>query len=194
MSLLDGLRNILRRRGPDNDQTPPATPAPSPPPFTPPPGTRPVIVKTQTAHISGIQDLDFVKREIRFRDDQNAKYSESVVQPTVLDGCHCVVTSPHEVAYVSDISGLPVCAKCARVCICGHKVGPLERVMVEPGKFMCTACHDELRRKARWAAIGRFLLGSFVSQEQHQGPQISRPEASPVGDPPDHRRDGSRHV
>jgi len=171
MSIWDRFCSMFRRRGqgnvPMNPAGPDFQPGPNsdPPPFTSPAGTRPVLIRTETAHIPGVQDLRFVRREVRFRDDKEAKYSGFETTRVVLAGCNCVVSGPNDVAYMSDISGLPVCTKCARVCLCGHKVGPLERVMVEPGKFMCAVCYEAQRRRERWAVVGRVLLGPFVKRE-----------------------------
>ena len=168
MSIWDRFRGMFRRRGQGNIPMNPAGPQfqaghdPDPPPFAPPAGTKPVLIRTETAYIHGVQDLRFVRREIRLRDDQNAKYSGFDTRREVLAGCHCVVSGPNDVAYMSDISGLPVCTRCARVCLCGHKVGTLERVMIEPGKFICIVCYEQQRRKERWATIRRILLGPFV--------------------------------
>lgn len=168
MSMWDRIRGMFRRRGLTNAPMNPPGPEfqpglePDPQPFAPPNGTRPILVRTETAHIPGVQDLRFVRREVRFRDDQNAKYSGFETTRMVLAGCNCVVSGPNEVAYMSDISRLPVCTKCARVCICGHKVGPLERKMIAPSKFMCKVCYKRLRWKEFWAVLGRILLGPFV--------------------------------
>ena len=171
MSLRELFRSIFRRRGQGSITINPAGPQfragpdPDAPPFSPPNGTKPVLVRTETAHIPGVQDLRFVRREVRFRDDQNAKYSGFETTRVVLAGCGCVASGPNDVAYMSDISGLPVCTKCGRVCICGHKVGTMERVMVEPGKFICVVCHEQQRRRERWAAFWRMLFGPFVTRE-----------------------------
>ena len=171
MSIWDRIRDMFRRRGQGNIPMNAADPGfqpgpdPAPPPFNPPNGTTPVLIRTETAHIPGVQDLRFVRREVRFRDDQNAKYSGFETRREVLAGCNCVVSGPNDVAYMSDISGLPVCVKCARVCVCGHKVGTRERVMLEPGKFICVVCYEGQQRKERRAAIRSILLGPFIKRE-----------------------------
>ncbi len=171
MNIWDHFCGMFRRKGQCNILMNPGGPQfragydPNPSPFTPPAGTKPVLMRTETAHIPGVQDLRFVRREGRFRDANNAKYRGSETTRVILAGCHCVVSGPNDVAYMSDISGLPVCTKCARACLCGHKVGHLERKMIEPGKFICAVCYKKKRRKELWVALGRIFFGPFINWE-----------------------------
>lgn len=172
MSIWERIRGIFRRRGQSNIPMNPAGPDsqpgpdPGPPPFTVPPGARPVLVNVEEAHIPGVQDLRFRRREIRFEDDRgDTEYSASEVSRVVLAGCGCVVSGPNEVAYLSALSGLPVCKHCAKMCQCGHKVAPTERVMVSTGVFLCVLCHEGLQRQERRAKFWRTIIGPFISQE-----------------------------
>ncbi len=125
------------------------------------PEVRAVLVKQEDAHVLGVPGLHFRRREVTTRDAQNAKYTHFETNPIVL-GCGCMVSSPRDVAYISDISGRPVCRRCAKWCICGHKTAPTERVQIPEQGFLCIACHQALA-KAQWKArIIRFFLGAFV--------------------------------
>lgn len=133
-----------------------------PPEF--PPGTEPVIVESNVVNVGGFPDLQFVKRRMTLRDRNNAKYTQTQLNPLVLPGCGCVVSSPHDVAYVSDISGLPVCRRCASTCECGHKVAPRERVKIRPRSYMCVVCLKAEQRAQRWQGIKHIFLGSFKAE------------------------------
>ena len=168
MNIFERLRNLFRRKGRGNIPTNAAGPQfqagpdPAPPPFPPPFDTKPLLVRTETAHIPGLQNLKFISREVRMADDNEAKYSGREVIRVVLQGCHCVVSSPNEVAYLSDISGLPVCIRCSTLCLCGHKVAPSERKIIGPKQTICSACYKKKKRQELWAAIARLVLGPFI--------------------------------
>lgn len=140
-----------------------------------PPGTRPVVAKSQEVLVDGVPHLRFSRQEVLLRDENNAKITHTIVRPTILLGCGCMVSSPRDVAYLSDICGLPVCRRCATVCVCGHKVAPKERVMVAPRTFMCIVCARQQQKMQFRARLIRFLLGGFMRDDPP--PTVTPPPA-----------------
>lgn len=129
-----------------------------------PPGARPVIVKQEEARIGGIPGLVFRRREVVMRDDHNAKYSHYETNPVIL-ACGCVVSSPRDVAGLSDVTRMPICRRCVRICLCGHRTAPAERVMLPGQGYLCIVCHAAMRKQQRRAAVLRFFLGCLVRRE-----------------------------
>ena len=130
-----------------------------------PPGLKPVIIKTDEATFDDIPGVRFRRSETRLRGEGDAQYRLNQVHRVRLPGCNCFVAGPNEVAYLSDISGLPVCRRCATVCICQHKVAPRERVMIGRRAFICKVCHEQQQRQLRREKLKQFLLGPFVVKE-----------------------------
>ena len=128
-----------------------------------PPGVQPVVIKTETATIPGLQALQFTRKTMVLKDEHNAKFEAFEINRNVLHGCGCVVTSPNDVAYLSDLTGLPVCRRCAATCVCGHKVAPSERVMLQPRIFICKVCHESQVQAERRSRFWRWLLGPFIT-------------------------------
>lgn len=133
-----------------------------PPAF--PPGTHPVIIESNEVGVPGAPNIRFVRRKVILRDAHNAKLTQLQVQPVILTGCRCMVMGPNEVAYLSDLTGLPVCRRCAATCSCGHKVAPSERVRVAPRITICRVCYEEQRRQERVATLRRFFFGGFSNE------------------------------
>lgn len=134
------------------------------PPAGFPPGTEPVLVESNEVNVAGAPGLHFAKRRVTLRGDKNAKYTQTQLNPLILAGCRCMVSTPHDVAYLSDISGLPVCRRCAATCDCGHKVAPRERVKIGPRAYMCIACFRMELRAKRWQGIRQLFLGSLTTE------------------------------
>ena len=132
--------------------------------YTVPPGTRPVVVDVHEASIDGVPDTVFRKVEGRFKGECDSEYALHQIHRVRLTGCGCYVLGPNDVAYLSEISGMPVCRRCAAICICGHKVAPSERVLIERRTFICKVCHEEQQHQLRWARIRRFLFGPFIKE------------------------------
>lgn len=130
-----------------------------------PPGTRPVIMESEEAAMPGFPELRFRRTRCILRDQSNAKYTSFHTNRILLTGCNCFVSGPNEVAYLSDISGKPVCRRCATVCICGHKVAPNERVMVGRRSYLCNVCHDKEQRRQRMESVKQFILGPFIRRQ-----------------------------
>jgi hypothetical protein len=133
--------------------------------FTFPPGTRPVIIKTEESTLDGMPHIRFKRGMARLRDRNNAKIMVFQTNRIRLPGCNCFVSGPNDVAYLSDISGLPVCRACASTCHCGHKVAPHERVLVARRAFVCRICHEAEQRQLRRTKILQFLLGPFIRED-----------------------------
>lgn len=129
-----------------------------------PPGTEPVLVESNEVNVAGAPGLHFAKRRVTLRGDKNAKYTQTQLNPLILAGCRCMVASPHDVAYLSDISNLPVCRRCAATCDCGHKVAPRERVRIGPRAYICVECLKVQQRAQRWEGIRQIFLGSFKAE------------------------------
>lgn len=167
MGLFASIRRLFRRR--PTPVTPEVLPPtedarPAPPADSIPPGLRPLVIKTQVAEIPGLQPMRFVRKVTVLRDDQRAKYESLEVTRIVLRGCGCLASGPDDVAYLSDITGLPVCVRCAKTCICGHKVAPSERVQIEPRLYMCSVCHAMLQKEERRRRFWRTLFGPFIRE------------------------------
>ena len=177
MKLKQILRNLIGRiLGPPRQDVPPPVPGPPyednssragpiPPGSSFPPGLRPVLVKQEDAQIGGIPELTFRRREVSLRDENNAKYTQFETNPIILRGCGCMVTSPREVAYISNISGLPVCRRCAAKCVCGHKTAPNERVHIPDQGYLCTGCYMVLIKQQRKGRVVNLLFGSFFRRD-----------------------------
>ena len=127
-----------------------------------PPGVEPVIVRSEEAEVVGAPYLHFVRTETTLRDKNNAKYTKKTTRPLILPGCGCMISGPAEVAYLSDLSGLPVCRRCASTCTCGHKVAPRERVRVADRTTICAVCYETACKQERRQRLIRFFIGPFV--------------------------------
>ncbi len=119
-------------------------------------------MESEQVMIPGVPDLGFRRSRWIFRGEGNSKYANFYTNRTLLTGCNCFVMGPNDVAYLSDISGKPVCRRCAAVCDCGHKVAPQERVSMGRRHYVCKMCHEKELRRQRMDGIKQLLLGPFI--------------------------------
>lgn len=184
MSFADRLRRMADRL---DGNRPPAPPVAGPHPdnqnqeaFTVPPGLRPVLTEDQQASIDGVQVLNYHRKTLHMKDPQNGKYRLYKKNAQILGGCGCVSSSPNDVAFLSQITGLPVCKECERtvarlraitrneVNICNHKVAPHELQRVEGYGYLCAYCMATYRkalRRKRLMGVASFFLSPLIKKD-----------------------------
>ncbi|VGO13901.1 hypothetical protein PDESU_02458 [Pontiella desulfatans] len=175
MGLADILRWVANRLDPNRNQPPPAMPRPAPGnqhqagggAFHVPPGMHTVLTEDQQATVDGVQNLEYHRRTLHMKDGNNGKYRAFQKNSQILGGCGCVSSSPMDVAFLSQVTGLPVCKDCEKQInrmramtrneesTCNHKVAIHELRRVPGHGYMCPYCLVEFQKEAR----KRRLLG-----------------------------------
>ena len=181
MSFADLRRWLINLLDPNRNQPPLAMPRPPPGNqnqaggggFHVPPNMRTVLTEDQQVMIDGVPNLEYHRRTLHLKDSKNGKFRVFQKNTPTLAGCGCVSGSPNDVAFLSQITGLPVCKDCERKIdrmramvrneenICNHKV-PMHELRRVPGYgYMCPYCLVDFQksmRKRRLIGIATFFL------------------------------------
>ncbi len=180
MAFSDVLRWLADRVDPNRNS--PAIPQPAPGNqnqagggggFHAPPGVRTVLTEDEQATINGVQNLEYHRRTLHMKDGNNGKYRVFQKNSQILGGCGCVSGTPYDVAFLSQVTGLPVCKDCEKKIdrmramtrneenICNHKVAMHELRRVPGYGYVCPFCLVEFQktmRKRRLIGIATFFL------------------------------------
>lgn len=139
----------------------------------PPPGVRTVLTEDEQATIDGVQNLEYHRRTLHMKDGNNGKYRVFQKNSQILGGCGCVSGTPYDVAFLSQVTGLPVCKDCEKKIdrmramtrneenICNHKVAMHELRRVPGYGYVCPFCLVEFQksmRKRRLIGVATFFL------------------------------------